>query len=122
MKIDMMKRARLPVPRSANPARVLQSVPGQRVQLSGRIDAASVAEVRLALRDAVDQGHGELIVDVAGLVLGDATGLGALLGAHRRSMRAGRALVLTNVPEGMHRLLVATRLARVLWVRQELPV
>lgn len=92
-------------------------VPGQRVRLAGRVDAASVGQVRLELHEAVDHGIGELELDVGGLELGDATGLGALLGAHRRARRVGRTLVLTQVPASLHRLLALTRLLRVLQVR-----
>ncbi|MGP4089873.1 hypothetical protein ACTWQJ_36350, partial [Streptomyces sp. KR55] len=44
------------------------------------------------------------------------TGLGVIMGAHRRAGRCGRRLVLRDVPPQMQRLLVATRLHRVLAV------
>ncbi len=91
--------------------------PGQRMRISGRVDAAGVAEVRLALREAVDNGIGELLVEVPTLELGDATGLGALLGAHRRALRAGRRLVLIDPSPAVVRVLTMTRLARVLRTR-----
>ncbi len=94
-------------------------VPGQRVRIAGRVDAASVAEVRLALHEAVDHGVGELLVEVRELELGDATGLGALLGAHRRATRRGRTVVLIGVPPTMARLLAYTRLTRVLRSRAD---
>ncbi|HEV7207325.1 MAG TPA: STAS domain-containing protein [Mycobacteriales bacterium] len=94
-------------------------VPGQQVRIVGRVDAASVAEVRLALHEAVDHGIGELLVEVRGLELGDATGLGALLGAHRRATRRGRTVVLIGVPATMARLLAYTRLTRVLRSRED---
>lgn len=97
--------------------RVEHPVPGQQVRLAGRVDAASVAEVRLALHEAVDHGIGELVVDVRDLQLGDATGLGALLGAHRRAARVGRTLVLADVPPALTRLLAYARLTRVLRTR-----
>lgn len=93
--------------------------PGQRVCIVGRVDAGTVAEVRLALHEAVDHGIGELIIDVRGLEFGDATGLGALLGAHRRALRAGRSVVLTGVPDTVARVLAQTRLSRVLRSRAE---
>jgi anti-sigma B factor antagonist len=96
--------------------------PGQRIRVTGWVDAASVAEVRAGLHDAVDGGSGDLFVDVAELELGDATGLGALLGAHRRATRAGRTLVLTDVPPTLQRLLSYTRLIRVLAVRESAPL
>ena len=90
--------------------------PGQAVTLSGRLDAASVADVRLALHAAVDTGHGDLVVDIGHLELLDATGLGVLVGAHRRAGRVGRRLVLRCVPERVERLLTITRLHRILVV------
>lgn len=98
---------------------VTHVAPGQRVRLRGRLDVHSVADVRTELRVAVAHGTGELLVDVSGVELGDTTGLGVLLGAHRRAYRAGRVLVLVGVTDALQRLLVATRLARVLHVRVE---
>lgn len=95
---------------------VTHVVPGQRVRLRGRLDVHTVADARTELRIAVAHGTGELLVDLAGAELGDTTGLGMLLGAHRRAHRAGRQLVLVGVSGGLQRLLVATRLARVLTV------
>jgi anti-anti-sigma factor len=54
------------------------------------------------------------VVDLAGLELLDATGLGVLVGAHRRARRDGRELVLRATPARVTRLLRALRLDRVL--------
>jgi len=90
--------------------------PGCHLSVSGRLGAATVADVRLALADAIDGGVGDLVVDLTGVELVDATGLGVLVGAHRRADRIGRRLVLRSVPARMERLLLATRLHRVLIV------
>ena len=90
--------------------------PGCHLSVSGRLGAATVADVRLALAEAIDGGVGDLIVDLAGVELVDATGLGVLVGAHRRADRVGRRLILQSVPGRMERLLLATRLHRVLIV------
>lgn len=103
--------------RARGPASVEHQVPGQRVRISGCVDAATVADVRTGLHDAVDRGSGELVVEVSDFELGDATGLGALLGAHRRATRAGRTLVLADVPAALDRVLTFTRLGRVLTTR-----
>ena len=89
---------------------------GVLLALSGRLGATTVADVRNALALAVEQGAGDLVVDLHGVELVDATGLGVLVGAHRRADRAGRRLVVRNVPERIDRLLVATRLHRVLCI------
>jgi anti-anti-sigma factor len=70
--------------------------------------------VRLALHAAVDQGGGDLYLDVAHVDAIDASGLGVLVGAHRRAGRAGRRLVLTAASEPVRRMLHLTKLDRVL--------
>jgi anti-anti-sigma factor len=93
--------------------------PGALLLLSGRLGAATVGDAREALGEATDAGHGDLVVDLSEVELVDATGLGLLVGAHRRAERAGRRLVLRGVPERIDRLLLATRLSRVLTVERE---
>jgi anti-anti-sigma factor len=90
--------------------------PGCLVALRGRLSSVSVGEVRTALSEAIEAGVDDLVVDMSGVELMDATGLGVLVGSHRRAERAGRRLVLENVPERIERLLLATRLHRVLCV------
>jgi len=90
--------------------------PGALIALSGRLGATTVADVRTALAAAIETGVGDLIVDLQGVELVDATGLGVLVGAHRRAGRAGRRVVLRMIPERIDRLLVATRLHRVLCI------
>ncbi len=89
---------------------------GRVVVLQGRLDVTTVADVRLELHAAVDAGTGDLVVDVSGVRLLDATGLGVLVGTHRRATRAGRRLVLRGAQPQLTRLLVRTRLHRVLHV------
>ena len=87
------------------------------VVLSGRLDVTVSADVRLLLAAAVEDGTGELPVALSAVTGLDATGLGVLVGAHRRAGRAGRRLVLVDVPAPVARLLRGTRLARVLACR-----
>jgi anti-anti-sigma factor len=84
------------------------------VVLAGHLDVHSVEEVRSALHTALDVADGELLVNLADVEVIDATGLGVLVGAHRRAVRGGTRLVLRDVPPRMQRLLRATRLHRVL--------
>ncbi|GAC1440316.1 MAG: STAS domain-containing protein [Mycobacteriales bacterium] len=88
--------------------------PGQLVLLTGRLDVHAAADARMALADAVEGGSGDLVIDLASLEGVDATGLGVLVGAHRRAGRAGRTLVLRDVQPPVGRLLFLTRLDRVL--------
>ncbi|MGY1438048.1 STAS domain-containing protein [Streptomyces reniochalinae] len=82
--------------------------------VGGRLDVRSAADARTVLHAAVDGGDGDLVLDLAGLDSWDATGLGVIMGAHRRAGRCGRRLVLRKVPPQMQRVLVATRLHRIL--------
>ncbi|GAA3641457.1 STAS domain-containing protein [Streptomyces fenghuangensis] len=82
--------------------------------VGGRLDVRSAADARSVLHTAVDSGEGDLVLDLAELDSWDATGLGVIMGAHRRAGRCGRRLVLRDVPPQMQRLLVATRLHRIL--------
>ena len=84
------------------------------VTLSGRVDVSTVTEIRDLLHAAVDAAPGRIVVDLAAVELLDATGLGVLVGAHRRAVRSGQSLVVTHVPPRVARLLQATRLSRVL--------
>ena len=91
---------------------------GSFVALSGRLDVHAAADIRLELAEAVDNGHGELVIDLTELEAVDATGLGVLVGAHRRAQRAGRTLVLEDVPDPVGRLLLITRLDKILATRR----
>jgi anti-anti-sigma factor len=92
--------------------------PGAAIVLAGRLGAATVADVREALAQAIAAGVDDLHLDLHDCELVDATGLGVLVGAHRRADRVGRRLVLQRVPERIERLLLATRLHRVLVVER----
>lgn len=84
------------------------------VTLSGRLDARTAPTARAVLYAAVAQGDGDLLVNVEGLEIWDATGMGVLVGAHAWARRRDRRLVLVDVPPRQLRLLKATRMARVL--------
>ena len=93
---------------------VVDVAAGHEIALSGRLDVSAVADVRQALHDAIDQGSGDLVVDLSGVELVDATGLGVLLGADRRAKQAGRRIVLRAAAPRVRRILRVTRLHRVL--------
>ena len=86
------------------------------VRLSGTLDVSTVHDVRLAVHAALDDGAGDLFVDLRDVEMLDATGLGMLVGAHRRAGRAGRRLVLRNLSPQLVRLLRVSRLNRILVV------
>jgi anti-anti-sigma factor len=84
------------------------------ILLSGRLDARAAGPVRDTLHAVLGAGSGLLVVDLSGLELLDATGLGVLVGAHRRARLEGRELVLRGSPDRVVRLLRRTRLDRVI--------
>jgi anti-sigma B factor antagonist len=88
--------------------------PGNLLSLSGRLSASTVADVRAALVAAIACGTGDLVVDISGVQLVDASGLGVLVGAHRLALRSERRLVLRGVPARIERLLAVTHLNRVM--------
>jgi anti-sigma B factor antagonist len=92
--------------------------PGALLALSGRLSAATVADVRAALTAAMAGGRGDLVVDIERVELVDASGLGVLVGAHRLAMRCERRLVLRAVPARIERLLAITHLNRVLTLEE----
>jgi anti-sigma B factor antagonist len=65
----------------------------------------------------VGTGEGDLLLHVGALEIWDASGLGVLVGAHRKARQSGRRLVLADVPPRQLRLLRATRLHRLLTVQ-----
>lgn len=87
---------------------------GCEVALSGRLDAHTAAVARALLAEMVDGGEGDLMIRASDLEIWDASGLGVLIGAHRRARQSGRRLVLLDVPPRQLRLLRAMRLHRLL--------
>ena len=90
------------------------------VRLTGRFDVRGAATARDALHRALAAGDGELVVDLSGVELLDAIGLGVLVDVHRRAKLADRRLVLRGAPPRVARLLAATRLDRVLFLERGL--
>lgn len=88
------------------------------ISVVGSVDLTSVAELRTQLAGAVDRAVAEgmpaLSVDLSAVQLMDAAGLGALLGAHRRARRGGSSLRLVRLGDELSRLLLVSRLYRVL--------
>jgi anti-anti-sigma factor len=93
---------------------VQQAGSSDEVLLSGRLDARAASPVRDTLHAVLAAGSGRLVVDMSEVELLDATGLGVLVGAHRRARLDGRELVLRGAPARVVRLLRRTRLDRVI--------
>ncbi len=78
--------------------------------LRGSLDIATSPSLRAALLDAADGGHHEIIVDLSLLEFLDSTGLGALIGAHKRAGESGGAVRLVAQEGQILRLLRITGL------------
>jgi anti-anti-sigma factor len=85
-------------------------------RLGGSLDLATSPSLRAALMEAADDGKHDIIVDCSHLEFLDSSGLGALIGAHRRALEhGGRVRLIVN--EGpIQRLLTITGLMTVLAV------
>ena len=84
------------------------------VVLVGRLDVRGAAAARDALHRALELVEDELVVDLSGVELLDATGLGVLVGTHRRARVSGRRLVLRDASPRVARMLSLTRIDRVI--------
>lgn len=88
----------------------------QLFSLHGSLDVATSPSLRAALMEAADHPDHQFVVDLCSLEFLDSTGLGALIGAHRRACERGGSLRLV-VDEGqILRLLRITGLLDVLFV------
>ena len=82
-------------------------------KLRGSLDLATSPHVRASLMEASEKGNRNLIVDLSQLEFLDSTGLGALIGAHRRATERGGQMRLIVSEGPIARLLNITGLIRV---------
>lgn len=82
-------------------------------RLRGSLDLATSPSVRAALMEAASEGKHDLVVDLTKLEFLDSTGLGALIGAHRRALEHGGKVRLAVGEGPIARLLNITGLIRV---------
>ncbi len=82
-------------------------------KLRGSLDLATAPTVRAALSEATETGTQDLIVDLTQLEFLDSTGLGVLIGAHRRAAERGGSLRLVVSEGPILRLLNITGLIAV---------
>jgi len=85
-------------------------------KLRGSLDLATAPTVRAALSEATEKGSHDLIVDLTQLEFLDSTGLGVLIGAHRRTAERGGSLRLVVSDGPISRLLNITGLITVFGV------
>jgi anti-sigma B factor antagonist len=91
---------------------VVSSTIADLVKIGSHLDVRNVGHVRTVLHQAIDEAEGDVAVDLAGLDIIDAAGLGMLTAAHVRAERAGRRLVLRNCSDEVRRVLAVTHLNR----------
>jgi anti-anti-sigma factor len=91
---------------------VVSSTIADLVKIGSHLDVRNVGHVRTVLHQAIDEAEGDVAVDLAGLDILDAAGLGMLTAAHVRAERAGRRLVLRNCSDEVRRVLAVTHLNR----------
>ncbi len=82
-------------------------------RLKGSLDLATSPIVRAALLEATNEGKHEIIVDLTQVSFIDSTGLGALIGGHRRAMENHGSVSLVILEGPIERLLNITGLIRV---------
>lgn len=80
------------------------------VQVRGELDIATADQAYTYLRDVVDQQHGPVIMNLAGLTFCDAAGLGVLARVARHARRTGRSLSLTAARPALLRIMRITGL------------
>jgi anti-sigma B factor antagonist len=78
--------------------------------LSGSLDIATSPTLRAALMDAADRNEHEIVVDLTHLEFLDSTGLGALIGAHKRAAEHSGSVRLVAQEGQILRLLRITGL------------
>jgi anti-sigma B factor antagonist len=86
------------------------------VTLRGEVDIATVGQLRQTLMGLLDTGHNRIVLDLAHLYFIDSTGIGVLIGAHRRAAEAGGELVLRRVSPRTRDVLRMVALDRVLTI------
>ncbi len=78
--------------------------------LGGSLDIATSPTLRAGLMEAADRDNHEIVVDLTHLEFLDSTGLGALIGAHKRAAEHGGSVRLVAQEGQILRLLRITGL------------
>ncbi|HEY1882637.1 MAG TPA: STAS domain-containing protein [Candidatus Cybelea sp.] len=90
------------------------------LNVRGSMDIATSPTVRAAISEAIEGGANDLIVDLSRLDFLDSTGLGVLIGAHRRTAENNASLRLVVREGPISRLLNITGLIAVFAVYHSL--
>jgi anti-anti-sigma factor len=85
-------------------------------KLKGSLDFETAPSLRAALMEAADEGKHDIVVDLTHLEFLDSSGLGAVIGAHKRALEHDGRVRLIISPGPIERLLTITGLMNVLAV------
>jgi anti-sigma B factor antagonist len=96
------------MPDARFPVDVVQGIPV--VATPEEIDITNATELRTALLEASAYGPRTIVVDMTRTLFCDSAGLHALVGAHRRAVTEGSAVVLAVCGEPVLRILALTGL------------
>lgn len=80
------------------------------VTVSGEVDVATAPAVRDCLDQVISRDRGPVVVDLVGVTFIDSTGLGVLIGAHRRCGELGRVLHVVVVEQRIRKVFEITGL------------
>jgi anti-sigma B factor antagonist len=88
--------------------------------LSGEVDVSNSGLVREAALKLISSGENKLIVDLAGIEYMDSTGLGTMVGLHKRLREKEGEFILAGSQPQVRRLFDITGLVRVLKMSDDL--
>ncbi|HEX4829960.1 MAG TPA: STAS domain-containing protein [Trebonia sp.] len=82
------------------------------IRVGGEIDVSSAGDLREALLGLIGNGVSHVIADLRDVGFLDSTGLGAIVGGHKRLRTSNGSLALTSSPDRISRLFRITGLDR----------
>jgi anti-sigma B factor antagonist len=100
------------MPDPSFPVEVVRGIPV--VATPEEVDLTNATELRTALLEASADGAGTLVVDMTRTLFCDSAGIHALVGAHRRALTEGGAILLAVTSEPVLRILALTGLGGVI--------
>jgi anti-sigma B factor antagonist len=84
------------------------------IDLDGRITLGEgSAKLRDSVRETLDSGHAQILINLAGVTYMDSSGLGELVSGYRAAKSQGGELKLTNVTKRINDVLQVTKLCTV---------
>jgi anti-sigma B factor antagonist len=75
------------------------------IRMLGELDVSTVPKLREVMEQLFEEGESSLALDFNGVTFVDSTGLGALLGAKRRTMERSGQIYLLGTSDPLERLL-----------------